>query len=78
MTGVSHIRCKLHTKSFCAPVPSWLCGLPDGILSVFSLSKEQLKDGQLSFRTEIVFLRFFFPSIQDCVSEILSIIKNMT
>lgn len=33
---------------------------------------------QLSFWTEIVFIRFFFGSIQDCVSEILSIIKNMT
>lgn len=85
MTGVSHIRCKLHTKSFCAPVPSWLCRLSDGIQNVFSLSEKQLKAGQLSFRTEIIFLRccgfvfcFFFGSIQYYVSEILSIIKNMT
>lgn len=39
------------------------------------------ESGQLNFRTEIVFLRrffsiFFFGSIQDCVSEILSIIKK--
>ena len=44
---------------------------------VFSI-EVTAESGQLNFRTEIVFLRrfFFFGSIQDCVSEILSIIKK--
>lgn len=77
MTGVSHILGISYTQSpsmhqFLAGFCRFVCR----IQSVFSSIEVTAESGQLNFRTEIVFLRRFFGSIQDCVSEILSIIKK--